>query len=1012
MIKTIAKIITPFLFILLPFIASSQLSWKSINPVDLPSISAEQVYIKTQNAFLFDLDLVAFRQKIEQGLDRADRFPITIPNEDGQVQTFLIQKDDLLPKGLQEKYSTIRVYKGWKVDDPSTRIRLNYSATSFHAIISNEHTSTYIDPYMLDNQMIYQVYDSKNCTEAAHSTCSLEMAPEHVHLRGHQQKIDRGGTLVYRLAVSASYNYFEFFGNSVENTMAAIVTSINRVNQIYEVDLGMRFQLVENNDTLIVTDPNASTFQTSGFEGDENQRFIDNRIGTSNYDIGHVVGVGFDAYAWLGAACDGFNKARGYTSTPSPRGDPFDIDFLSHELGHQMGANHSFNGTTASCGAARFGFAAFEPGAGSTIMGYAGLCGTDDFQPNSDPYFHGGSVRQVQQYIAEVGGACPTIDSSQNEQPVITFQEDELFIPILTPFELEAQASDPDGDELTYCWEQVDLGGATQLGTYGSGNAPLFRSYPPTTNPKRVFPRKENLLNNRFIDTELLPNQDRTLNFQLTVRDNATEGAVINWGEVGYNVSSAAGPFRVQNIGMLTANTYEIITWEVANTNLPPINTDSVEIWLSVDAGENFDRLLATTENDGSAIVFIPPGVVSNEARLKIKAHENIYFDYTDDGFPVQALDPNESTLEIVAEVDDLIFCSPDTVRIPIFINRSGVQEIFFSGSVEGFTPEFSTFDAELNQLELILLGGETLASGSYKVTFTISSEQAQDSISFPVLVSSEEAQLDLMLLSPGLDSLDIPISPDFSWGENPLASSYTFFLASDPNFDTILFQRPALQDTFFSLPFGLDPTSTYYWQISANNELCGTTSLSAVWAFTTEDVNCRIFGPSDLPINFNALPFIQSRILVEESLIIRDVNILDITGSYTDPSGLNFKIRSPDGPVVDIIDRGRICNEGADFDFSVDDDAPSGFVPCPNDRNFTILPDDPMTVFNDQDAQGTWQLTIFDDGGSGSLTGWKLEICFGGSNVTSVREQPEVDAPNVKVFPNPFEEQFTFILE
>ena len=138
----------------------------------------------------------------------------------------------------------------------------------------------------------------------------------------------------------------------------------------------------------------------------------------------------------------------------------------------------------------------------------------------------------------------------------------------------------------------------------------------------------------------------------------------------------------------------------------------------------------------------------------------------------------------------------------------------------------------------------------------------------------------------------------------------------------------------------------------------------------------------------------------------------MDITGSYTDPSGLNFKIRSPDGPVVDVINRGKICSEGTDFDFSIDDDAPSGFVPCPNDKNCTILPDNPMTVFKDQDAQGTWQFTIFDDGGSGSLTGWKLEICFGASSVTSVRERPEVDAPNVKVFPNPFEEQFNFVLE
>ncbi len=1010
--KPIAWVIFPFILFFTPQFTIGQTTWKAISPVQSAQFQKETPYIKTQNAFVFEFDLDAFRQKIEQGLDESAFYQITLPDQEGKSQKFTVQADDLLPLGLQAKYPNIRVFKGWKIGDPKTRIRLNYSSTSFHAIISSGQHSTYIDPYLNEQKKIYQAYSSHNCIESKHSTCQVDIAPTAVQLRS-QQQVDRGGTLVYRLAMSATYNYFEFFGSSVEATMAGIVTSINRVNQVYEVDLGIRFQLVENNDTLIVTDPDASTFQTGGFEGDENQAFIDNRIGTSNYDIGHVIGVGFDAYAWLGAACDGFVKALGFTSTPSPRGDPFDIDFLAHEIGHQMGANHTYNGVNGSCGSNRFGLTAFEPGAGSTIMSYAGLCGTDDFQPNVDPYFHGGSIRQMEEYITGTGGNCPTLDTAQNQEPIITFQEDDLYIPILTPFELDAQAIDPDGDPLTYCWEQVDIGGSAPLGNYGNGNAPLFRSYPPSTDSKRTFPRKDNLLANRFLDTELLPNQDRSLLFQLTVRDNAQTGAIVSYGNVGYNISSAAGPFRAQNIGSLTANTYQMIQWEVANTNLPPINTDSVEIWLSLDGGDQFDQLLATAENDGSAIVFIPSGTVTDNARIKIKAHQNIYFDYTDSDFPIQGLSAEDNRLELVVETDDLIFCSPDTIRIPVFINQNGALDSTGLGVVaEGFAPQLKAIDANSGQFELLLLGGDALSSGSYSITLNANSVQVKDSISFPILISSEGEELDLTLLSPGSDSLDISISPTFFWQNNPLASSYNFYLASDANFETILLQRPALQDTFFRLPFGLDPLGTYYWQISANNELCGTESFSEIQAFTTEDVNCIVYAPSDLPISFNALPFIQSRIEIEESLTIRDVNVLDITGTYADISGINFKLRSPEGPVVDVINRREDCEGEGSFDFSIDDEADTPSEDCPLVEAITLPPDNPMTIYRDQNTQGIWQFTVFDDGGQGSLTGWKLEICFGASSVTTVNDRPEVDAANLKVYPNPFEEQFQFVLE
>jgi len=586
--------------------------------------------------------------------ERALNHPLRIelPTPDGAFAEFDIVESPVMAPELAAKFPEIKTYSGQGVTDPAAAVRLDWTPQGFHAQVLSPEGSYYIDPYTKGDTATYASYFRRDIAPLAHDwACGvlgdigLDDQPRLQRRAGDPQvTANRSGTFLqtYRTAVAATGEYTTFHGGTQALGQAAIVTAINRVTGVYEIELSVRLQLVANNNTLVFTNSATDPYTNNngGTMLGQNQTTIDATIGTANYDIGHVFSTGGGGIAGLRVVCVGGQKSRGVTGLPSPTGDAFYIDFVAHEMGHQFGGNHCFNSTTASCGGGnRNASTAYEPGSGATIMAYAGICGADNLQPNSDAYMHSVSFDEILAFTTGATGGCPTNVSNGNTVPTVSAGPN-FTIPIGTPFTLTpASSGDINGDTLTYNWEQRNLG-ISQNSVSGAildnGQSPFIRSWTPTTNPSRTIPRLANLLNNTFAFGERLPATSRTMTFRCTVRDNRAGGGGVNTSDMAVISTTSAGPFLVTSPNsFVTWSANQTVTWNVANTNLAPVSTANVKIELSTDGGNTFPTvLLASTPNDGSEGVTLP-SLSTSTARIRVSAVGNIYFDISNANFTI-----------------------------------------------------------------------------------------------------------------------------------------------------------------------------------------------------------------------------------------------------------------------------------------------------------------------------------------------------------------------------------------
>ncbi len=609
--------------------------WKNVSERNIHASKGQRRIIPDQYK-TYRLNLASLQTHLRQA--PAEMY---FPYPDGTYRRFYIEKSQIMEQGLAARFPEIQTFIGKGIDEPSATLRCDWTPHGFHAMVLSPNGTVLIDPYRTQDVLHYISYYKKDYRrEDKKFECLVrDSIPDQQLLMSYAAAAPV--TLrTYRVAIGATGEYTQFHGGTVNDGLAAIMTSLNRVNGIYEREFAVHMILVADETDVIFTNPGTDPYSdgNAGAMLGQNQSTLDSLIGNANYDIGHVFGgAGGGGVAGLGVVCSAGFKAWGVTSLASPTGDVFDVDYVSHEMGHQYSGNHSFNGTTGSCGGGRNASTAYEPGSGSTIMAYAGICGAEDLQPNSDDYFHAINFAEIFTFVSGGGSAACDVPTAAGHSTPTSNAGINYTIPKSTPFILTGSGTDPDGDTLTYCWEQFDLGAAAPPNT-DNGNRPIFRSFDPVLVPQRTFPKLSDILNNTSTLGESLPTTNRTLNFRLSVRDNHAGAGGQAVDSMQVTVSADSGPFLVtQPDTAVTWNsgTQEIVNWNVAGTSGPPVNAANVDILLSADGGNTFGiTLAANTPNDGSETITVP-ATPTTTARIKVAASGNTFFDLSNSDFTI-----------------------------------------------------------------------------------------------------------------------------------------------------------------------------------------------------------------------------------------------------------------------------------------------------------------------------------------------------------------------------------------
>ncbi|MFZ4634930.1 MAG: reprolysin-like metallopeptidase [Saprospiraceae bacterium] len=959
----------------------------------------------------YETNFSALQAALEQAPENVEKqgFSLELPLVGGQTAVFAIWQIDVMHPELGARYPEIRTYAGEALDGSGRTLRITTSPQGLIATFLRADMGVeMLEPINLNNPNVYMLFDQASVSHtlpaSALRMCGVEAeATDHTEVLSAQPIVHQRNAAapvnmrVYRCAVATTGHFAIDNGGTVPSVLAVVVDRVSRISAILERDADVRLQLVANNDKIIFLDPDTDPY--AGIDVNDwlgqNPAVLTNYIGTSNYDIGHVFGRYFSGaaigVASLAGTCTG-NKGAASSAGFIPYDDYF-VSVAAHEIGHQLSATHTLNRCVSDL-SPRSGTSAWEPGSGSTIMSYDGSCGSDNVNGGPEIYYHGGTIGQIKNFIATGNGAnCGTVQTVSNNVPVVqSLIPDSLYLPISTPFELRGEGFDADGDALTFTWEQMDVGSEVPLGTE-SVSAPLFRSFPPIDSPNRTFPQLSNVINNQSSIREVLPTQTRKMNFRLTGRDNKTGGGGVAQENLLMFVTNTAGPFRVQNPNASNISwrqgAYELVEWDVANTDKAPVNCANVNILLSTDNGQTYPITLATNvPNSGKAYVLVPNNLNTSTARVRINGAGNVFFDISNIGFKVGPATSPAVTLGVTTNKSRI--CLPDVFSTQVVSSGIGgfsnpvVLDIAAglpAGTQYSFSP--STINPGETATLNLNLNGATI-EGVYDVQVRAIPVGA-DTVLLPVeltLVSNDFSAM--ALASPVNGSVGVVQTPVLKWKAVSDANFYEVEVATNPAFnssDIITSKTNVLVDTF-QITTILNKGVIYYWRVRPVNE-CGYGSWTIPNAFVSIQEQCNIYSAIDLPKNISTGSniTIESKISIPAGTLVSDLNVKKLQGYHESFGNLEVNLINPQGDNV-LLFIGRCGTYNGLFNIGFDNAALGNFTCPPSNTGKAYKPAEPLEEFNGKDGGGEWTLRMRDlsPGFGGAFDAFQLELCSSAS--------------------------------
>ena len=998
--------------------------------------------LNTENYSIFDINIEAIKQQLADAPLRTvsqgrSNTIVEFPNITGKMEQFRVEETSIFSSTENAaQHPNIKTYLGSKTDNSGTRLRFSITPLGLKAMISELGKEIiYIQPVTKVSNGQYLVYNRTTKIETSNTfECLTEDIDISKRIIGSDVLRDANDQFLrtFRMALSVTQEYTSFWddgddsnGTDRDDALAQMVSTLNRTNDVFEVDMAITFVLVDTADDPaldLIYSPSFPDPYGTNLNGDL-QSNLTTTVGESDYDIGHLLDFGGNNgnAGCIGCVCtNGKGSAFSSHSFLDNDGGPymadfFDIDYVPHEIGHQMGANHTFSFNSEGTGVNA------EPASGTTIMGYAGITGPNDVQNHSDPYFHYYSITQILNNVTSAPNNCAITTAITNSPPVADAGLN-YTIPQGTAFVLRGTASDPNGsDILTYSWEQID-NGVTTSANFGptKTTGAVWRSRPPSTSPNRYMPIFERVLNGQLTESNPVESLDNTtwetvstvsraLNFALTVRDRSEVGGVgqtpqSDFDEMLVTVDGTSGPFVVtsQNSSVTwDAGSSQTITWDVAGTDIGAVNTPTVNILLSIDGGQTFPFILASdVQNDGLQDITVPlTGSDTTLARVIVEGNNSIFYAVNSSDFNIQE---SEFIVTITNPIIDV--CSPvDAIYNFNYNTFSGFNDTTnFSlvglpaGASAVINPTSAAADGTSGTVTVSGTGG--LAIGSYDFSLQGTSGTIIKLTDATLHVFSGAIN-PVTLASPADDSFNVAADANLVWSADANAENYLVQVALDASFATIV-ESTTVQAVSYTTS-SLAANTQYFWRVTASNQ-CSTASPSSVFSFTTENLTCDTFN-DDVPqtiSQFGGGTSYTSIVNVTADLPITDVNVtIDISHTWT--SDLDITLTSPSGTVVELTsDNG---GNGDNYTATLFDQESTNGSVVDGSAPFTgsFLPEGDLSTIYGELSGGNWILTVVDDTNQdgGVFNSFILELCV--QNSLSV-ENLEQDTFGFNVYPNP----------